>query len=111
MKPVSRSLLTSLPIVAALLLGSSCSKPPAPTIAPTATAQRYPLKGVITEVLAEPTALMIKHEDIPGYMPAMTMMFKVDAATAKAARTGQAVTGTVVERDGEAWVEDVKPVR
>jgi Cu/Ag efflux protein CusF len=52
---------------------------------------------------------MVKHEAIPGYMPAMTMLFKVDAATLQAAAKGQAITGTLVERDGEFWLEDVKP--
>jgi Cu/Ag efflux protein CusF len=39
----------------------------------------------------------------------MTMQFKVDAATLKAAKVGDAITG-LMSRQGTAWVlEDVKP--
>lgn len=71
-------------------------------------AKRYPLKGVIVDLLADQSALLVKHEEIPGYMTAMTMMFKVDAATLKAAAKGQAITGFLVERNDEVWLEAVK---
>ncbi|MDP3070577.1 MAG: copper-binding protein [Opitutaceae bacterium] len=70
---------------------------------------RHPLRGVITSVMAEQSAFMVKHEDIPGVMRAMTMMFKVDAATLKAFKTGDAITG-LLSRQGRDWVlENVKP--
>ncbi|WP_414663600.1 copper-binding protein [Horticoccus sp. 23ND18S-11] len=73
-----------------------------------APVKRHPLKGVITGVMTEKSALLIKHEAIPGVMRAMTMMFKVDAATLKAAKEGQAITG-MMSRQGSDWVlEDVK---
>jgi Cu/Ag efflux protein CusF len=83
-----------------------------PAKAETAAAvKRHPLKGVITSVLPERSALMVKHEEIPGYMRAMTMMFKVDAATVKAARKGQAITAQM-SRQGDDWVlEDVRPAK
>ncbi|MEO6244672.1 MAG: copper-binding protein, partial [Opitutaceae bacterium] len=60
-------------------------------------------------VVADKSAFMIKHEDIPGVMRAMTMMFKVDAAALKAFKVGDAVTGQM-SRQGTSWVlEDVKP--
>lgn len=72
--------------------------------------KRHPLKGVITSVLADRSALMVKHEEIPGYMKAMTMLFKVDAATLKAAQKGQTITA-LMSRQGTDWVlEDVKVV-
>lgn len=51
----------------------------------------------------------MKHEEIPGFMPAMTMLFKVDAATLKAAAKGQSITATLIRRGAEFWLEDVKP--
>jgi hypothetical protein len=39
-------------------------------------AKRHPLRGVITAVHAERSALMVKHEQIPGVMRAMTMLFR-----------------------------------
>lgn len=70
---------------------------------------RHPLKGIITAIDAERSALMVKHEEIPGFMRAMTMLLKVDAATLQAARKGQAITGTLVQRDDGFWLEDMKP--
>ena len=83
-----------------------------PAKAETATeVKRYPLKGVITSVLPERSALMVKHEEIPGFMRAMTMMFKVDAATLKSAKKGDAITG-MMSRQGDDWVlEDVRPAK
>lgn len=70
--------------------------------------KRHPLKGVITGIMAERSSLLVKHEEIPGVMRAMTMLFKVDAATLKNAKEGQAITG-LMSRQGNAWVlEDVK---
>lgn len=77
----------------------------------TGEAKRYPLKGVITSVLPDRSALMVKHEEIPGFMRAMTMMFKVDAATLKSAKKGDAITG-MMSRRGDDWVlEDVRPAK
>jgi Cu/Ag efflux protein CusF len=72
-------------------------------------AKRYPLKGVIIDVYADQSSLLVKHDAIPGYMMAMTMLFKVDAATLKAAAKGQAITATLVEREDILWLENVKP--
>ncbi len=75
----------------------------------TAAVQRHPLRGVITSVVTEKSAFMVKHEEIPGVMRAMTMMFQVDAATLKAFKTGDAITG-LMSRQGTIWkLEDVKP--
>lgn len=72
--------------------------------------KRHPLKGVVTGIMADRSALLVKHEEIPGVMRAMTMMFKVDEATLKAAKEGQAITG-LMSRQGNAWVlESVKTV-
>jgi Cu/Ag efflux protein CusF len=72
-------------------------------------AMRYPLKGVIVDLLADQTALLVKHEAIPGYMKAMTMMFRVDPASFKNAAKGQIITATLIERDGGHWLENINP--
>lgn len=68
-----------------------------------AASQRHALKGVVTAVLAEKSALMVKHEEIPGVMRAMTMMFKVDGPTLKAVQPGDSITGLMSRKD-DAWV-------
>ncbi len=71
--------------------------------------KRHPLRGVITGVLAEKSSILVKHEDIPGVMRAMTMAFKVDAATLQSAKEGQAITG-LLAREADGWhLYDVKP--
>ena len=71
--------------------------------------KRHPLRGVVTAVDAERSTLMVKHEEIPGVMRAMTMAFKVDAKTLAAVKKGDAVTG-LMSRQGKDWVlENVQP--
>lgn len=71
-------------------------------------AKRHPLRGVVTGILKERSSLLVKHEEIPGVMRAMTMAFQVDAATLAAAKEGDAITG-LMSRQGTTWVlEEVK---
>jgi Cu/Ag efflux protein CusF len=72
--------------------------------------KRHPLRGVITAVDVERSAVMVKHEEIPGVMRAMTMLFKVDAATLKTAQKGQAISGMMSRQGNEWWLHDVKTV-
>lgn len=93
---------------AALFAAEKSPAPAASTEAP-AAAKRHPLRGVITSVLADKSALMVKHEEIPGVMHAMTMMFKVDEAALKTFKVGDAITG-LMSRQPTGWtLEDVKP--
>ena len=43
-------------------------------------AESWTTQGEILEISESRTELSIRHEDIPGYMPAMTMPFYVDDA-------------------------------
>lgn len=106
--------LTTLAVAALVALGNAAAAPAAtPAASPVAAAEtvkRHPLKGVITRVYSERSALMVKHEEIPGVMHAMTMLFKVDAATLQSVKPGQSITGLMYRR-GTDWVlEDVKVV-
>jgi len=73
---------------------------------PAAAETGHALKGVVVNVLAERGQVIVKHEEIPGVMRAMTMGFNVDEATLKAAAKGAAVSGTMVRRDGKYWLID-----
>lgn len=103
--------MKSLVFISALLLATpgafaadTKSTPPADAY----HGKKHALKGVVTRILADRSALMVKHEEIPGVMRAMTMMFKVDAATLKAAKEGQALTGLMSRQNGEWILEEVK---
>lgn len=69
----------------------------------------HPLRGVIVAVLPEKSALLVKHEEIPGVMAAMTMLLKVDAATLAAAKKDQAITATLRKKSDGWWLENVVP--
>ena len=93
---------------AALIAAEKSPTPPTSVEAP-AVPKRHPLRGVITSVIADKSAFMVKHEEIPGVMRAMTMLFKVDEATLKTFKPGDALTG-LMSRQGNTWVlENVKP--
>lgn len=83
--------------------GLSAADKPAADAKSAEAIKRHPLKGVVTGIMADKSSLLVKHEEIPGVMRAMTMMFKVDEATLKAAKEGQAITG-LMSRQGNAWV-------
>ena len=107
MKTRLRALLASIGLVTASFTPVTLTA--AEKSAESAAIPRHPLRGVITTVAADQSAFMVKHEDIPGVMRAMTMMFKVDAATLKAFKVGDAITGQM-SRQGSNWVlENVKP--
>ena len=79
--------------------------------AKTTISQRHPLRGIVTAVYEDRSALMVKHEEIPGVMRAMTMLFKVDAATLKAAKKGQAITAQMSREGDDWWLHEVKPAK
>jgi len=82
-----------------------CNPAAAENTAP--AAPRHPLKGVVVGVLPERHALLVKHEEIPGVMRAMTMVLKVGPAPLRDAKEGQALTGQLTRRGDVWWLEDV----
>jgi protein SCO1/2 len=101
------SLFLLLALAAALL--PACRRE-----APPAGGNRYPLKGKVVEVDVANRKVTIAHEDIPGFMPAMTMPFVVlekDAARLQGVAPGDEVTATLVAPDSRYWLEDLVVVR
>ena len=86
---------------AAASASPAAANPSAPAAAP--EIKRYALRGVVVAVDADKSALRVKHEEIPGFMRAMTMQFKVDASTLTAAKVGAALTGQM-SRQGKDWI-------
>jgi Cu/Ag efflux protein CusF len=78
--------------------------------APATSPKSHPLRGVITSVQEERSAIMVKHEEIPGVMRAMTMLFHLDATTLKKVKKGQTITAMLSRRGDEWWLDDVKVV-
>ncbi|MBL9213934.1 MAG: copper-binding protein [Opitutaceae bacterium] len=74
-----------------------------------APAKSHPLKGVVVSVLADQQALLVKHEEIPGVMRAMTMMFQVEPAVLERVKAGDAIKGLMSRSaDGRWWLHAVE---
>jgi protein SCO1/2 len=67
--------------------------------------KRYPLKGVIQEMKSS-REYVVAHEDIPGFMPAMTMSFQVKAGQSPL-QPGDQIEATLVVTDKESWLEGI----
>jgi Cu/Ag efflux protein CusF len=92
---------------------------PAPGAAPAAessaganpsTPAGHPLRGVVVDILPDKQALLVKHEEIPGVMKAMTMLLQVDAAVLTAVTKGQRIEALLVETDDGWRLDRVKPL-
>jgi protein SCO1/2 len=82
------------------MLGSKCGPRRNPN------EKRYDLKGKVVAVNKSERTATIAHEDIKGYMPAMTMPFKIkNDADLELLKPGDQVTGTLVVDDVSSWVE------
>lgn len=105
-------------ICMALVLGA-CSKQPVnrgastPTPAPSGAAALQPNSyqgvGVVKGLNPGAPALEIDHEEIVGLMPAMQMEFPVtDVALLRGLAVNDRIDFTVVEKDGQMRVTDIK---
>lgn len=72
--------------------------------------KRYPIKGQVVEVDAKDRSVTLAHEEIPGFMPAMTMPFVVlerEQALVGSMAAGDTVTAELVVADSRYWLESV----
>ena len=82
-------------VCVAVLLGCGCSRGPEP--------KQYQLIGQIVAMAPERREVTIKHQDIPSFMPGMTMPFTVeDAALLDGKQAGDLVTATLVVGENSA---------
>ena len=95
------------PVAATPSVPAAAPTPAGPTGVP--TEGRYPLTGEIIKVEAEQQALIVTHDEIKGYMPAMTMEFKVSKADLANAKPGQRIRAEMVDRGKDYWLEKIWP--
>ncbi|MGD9589332.1 MAG: SCO family protein [Pyrinomonadaceae bacterium] len=71
-----RYIRTFIPLIlAAAFLSSACSQPAANK--PAGQAKRYPIKGTVVSIDKAKKKVELDHEEIPGFMPRMTMKFPI----------------------------------
>jgi protein SCO1/2 len=72
-------------------------------------AKEYPMRGEITGLDAGGRVATIKHEEIPGFMGAMTMGYPVkDPSEFSKLSVGEAITATVYVKDDDMWVGNIQ---
>lgn len=107
--------LRVLALAALAVLAVSCGREHAvnsattPAASTQATQQVFQVKGVVVELLPAEKSVRIRHEEIPDYMPAMTMPFDVrDTNELAGLQAGDTVVFrmTVTETDG--WIDQIQ---
>ena len=88
-----------------LLLAVAGCKPEFPANPPTTA---HDARGVVRQISADRRTATIQHEDIAGYMPAMTMGFAVKNTNELAAiSTGDEITFKLVVGANDSWIEGI----
>lgn len=83
-----------------LFAATSCSRRPE-------EGKRYELKGQVISVDRAKGEVKIKHEDVKGYMPGMTMDFPLrDEDALKTVESGDGIQATLVVTDDAYWIEN-----
>lgn len=98
--------------LALTLILVSCGKapPPAAVAAPAKTnLQIFPAKGIVVSLNADGKTVEIKHEEIPGYMGAMTMDFEArNTNELRGLAPGDAVAFRLLVTDTDGWIDQVR---
>ena len=89
-------------ILFAALAGFACRAPaPAP--------RTFDLKGQILAIDQARQEITVSHADIPGFMPAMTMPYKVrDANLLKGRTPGELIGATLVVEESDAYLQSIR---
>lgn len=88
----------------ALTLLAGCSPEPGDDL------PGHPLVGEILEVHPDRNVLVVKHEEIPDYMPAMTMEFRASGGDVANAEAGQRIRARLIEENGTFRLERIWPI-
>jgi len=89
-------------VCAALAVSAACSR---------SVERRYTLQGQVLAVASDHLQATIKHEEIPGFMAAMTMPYKVkDPGELAGLTPGDLITATLVVANYEGYLVDVRKV-
>jgi protein SCO1 len=91
-------------------LGAGCAPRPTDRPPPAVDTReaRHPLVGRVVSVLAERGTLLVDHDEIPGYMPRMTMEFAVNRGDLARAREGATLRAELVDGgEGDFRLEKV----
>jgi|SRR5208283_2508826 len=109
-KAALRQLLACAALAALAAGGCGRGTGGAPGPAASPGERRFALEGEVLSVDLKRKVLVVRHNEVAGYMPAMTMEFPVSAGDAAAARPGERIRAElVVEKAGALRLEKIWP--
>lgn len=93
-----------------LLLLAACSRPEASPSQTESKSKHYPLTGVVVSADPLRKILVVRHDEIRGLMPAMTMEFAVTSGDVTLAKAGKRIHAELItDEKGEWRLEKIWP--
>ncbi len=93
---------------------SSCSKAPPtapPSMAASVEERSFEVKGILRSIDSDRQGVIIEHEDIPDFMPSMTMPFSLkNADELNALAVGDAVGFRFIVSESDSWITNLHPI-
>lgn len=77
----------------------------------TTESRHYEARGIIRGFSPDRSTVEVQHEDIPGFMPSMTMPFQVrDRRVLADFNIGEAISFRLSVTDRDAWIDQIKRI-
>ena len=87
-------------------------EPPAPVATGASTEEtprEYSVRGVVRRVEPERRSLVVKHDEIPGFMPAMTMPFDVkEPKELQGLKPGDRISFRMLVTTNDGWIDRIQ---
>lgn len=69
------------------------------------------MRGIVREIRPAEDTVVIEHEDVPGYMPSMTMPFNIrDAADFGKIHPGSSIAFELVTTADDSWIRGIRDI-
>jgi len=96
-------------VVGILIAGCRSNDTSAITDKSAATNLSFATKGIVRKLTLDDLTVVITHEEIPNYMPAMTMPFKVRQGNELAGLSaGDEIKFRLLVNDDESWIDQIQ---
>src|ERR1041385_4684650 len=99
---------------AVMIFAAGCDRPATNTSSTTTNTQHtnlqtFQVKGIVIEVKPQEKAVVIRHQEVTNYMPAMTMPFDVkDTNELNGIEAGDPVSFRLLVTDTEGWIDQIR---
>ena len=101
------------PAICAVLVGAAWSMGcDSERAASKPSVREFEIAGIVRGVDAPNATVTVEHEDVPGFMPSMTMPFAAKNPKEIAGiKTGDAIAFHLVMTQDDSWIEAIKPIQ